>query len=121
MRSEEIKRHRVESILKEVLPEAFSSLNDERIKGLSVTEVKCSKGRYNAKVFLDTSFMDEIEQREALKQLRKVAGYVQNYCKQREGWFKAPIFTFEFDNQLEEVMKIEDLFKQIEGRESKND
>ena len=116
MTAEEIKRHRVESVLKEILPEAFATLGDERIRGLSVTEVKCSKGRSNAKVYLDTSFMDEKEQREALKQLRKVGAYLQNHCKQSEGWFKAPIFTFEFDHQLEQVTRIEDLFKQIEGR-----
>ena len=116
MTQEEIKRHRVESVLKEILPEAFSSLNDERINSLAVNAVKCSKGRSNAKVYLDKSFLNEKEQGEALKQLRKVGAYLQNHCKQSEGWFKAPIFTFEFDQQLEEVSRIEDLFKQIEGR-----
>jgi len=65
---------------------------------------------------LDKSFLDEKEQNEALKQLRKVGSYLQNHCKQSEGWFKAPIFTFEFDYQLEKVTRIEDLFKSIEGR-----
>ena len=116
MTQEEIKRHRVESVLKEILPEAFSSLNDERINALAVNDVKCSKGRSNAKVYLDKSFLNEKEQGEALKQLRKVGAYLQNHCKQSEGWFKAPIFTFEFDHQLEQVSRIEDLFKQIEGR-----
>ena len=116
MTQEEIKRHRVESILKEIIPEAFASLDDERIRGLSVTDVKCSKGRSNAKVYLDTSFLNDKEQSEALRQLRTVAGYIQNHCKQSEGWFKAPIFTFEFDHQLETVNRIEDLFKQIENR-----
>jgi len=116
MTQEEIKRHRVESILKEIIPEAFASLDDERIKGLGVTDVKCSKGRSNAKVYLDTSFLNDKEQSIALRQLRTVAGYIQNHCKQSEGWFKAPIFTFEFDHQLETVTRIEDLFKQIENR-----
>jgi len=119
MTQEEIKRHRVESVLKEILPEAFATLDDERIRGLSVVEVKCSKGRSNAKVYLDKSFLNEKEQAEALKQLRKVGSYLQNHCKQSEGWFKAPIFTFEFDHQLEQVSRIEDLFKQIEGRNKK--
>jgi len=121
MTQEEIKRHRVESVLKEILPEAFASLNDERINSLVVNDVKCSKGRSNAKVYLDTSFLNEKEQREALKQLRKVGAYLQNHCKQSEGWFKAPIFTFEFDHQLEQVTRIEDLFKQIEGRNKPRD
>jgi len=121
MTQEEIKRHSVESVLKEIIPEAFASLNDERIKSLAVTDVKCSKGRSNAKVYLDKSFLNEKEQGEALRQLRKVGAYLQNHCKQSEGWFKAPIFTFEFDHQLEKVSRIEDLFKQIEGRNSKKE
>ena len=121
MTQEEIKRHRVESVLKELLPEAFSSLNDERINSLAVNDVKCSKGRSNAKVYLDKSFLNEKEQAEALKQLRKVGAYLQNHCKQSEGWFKAPIFTFEFDDQLEEVSRIEDLFKQIADRKSRKE
>lgn len=116
MTQEEIKRHRVESVLKEIIPEALATLDDERINGLSVTDVVCSKGRSDAKVYLDTSFLNEKEQRAALKQLRVVAGYIQNHCKQSEGWFRAPRFTFEFDHQLEKVSRMEDLFKQIENR-----
>ena len=121
MTAEEIKRHRVESVLKEILPEALSGLADERIRGLTVTEVKCSRGRSNAKVYLDKSFLNEKEQGEALRQLRKVGAYLQNHCKQSEGWFKAPIFTFEFDTQLEQVTRIEDLFKQIATRKKPED
>lgn len=120
MTQEEIKRHRVESVLKEIIPEALGTLDDERINGLSVTDVVCSKGRSDAKVYLDTSFLTEKEQNEALRQLRTVSGYIQNHCKQSEGWFKAPRFTFEFDHQLEKVSRIEDLFKQIGARNSKN-
>jgi ribosome-binding factor A len=116
MTHEEIKRHRTESVLKEIIPEALATLDDERINGLAVTDVVCSKGRSDAKVYLDTSFLTEKEQGEALRQLRIVSGFIQNHCKQSEGWFKAPRFTFEFDHQLEKVSRIEDLFKQIEGR-----
>jgi ribosome-binding factor A len=103
-------------VLKEIIPEALATLNDDRINGLSVTDVVCSKGRSDAKVYLETSFLDEKEQNEALRQLRKVSSYIQNHCKQSEGWFKAPRFTFEFDHQLEKVSRMEELFKQIEGR-----
>ena len=122
MTHEEIKRHRVESVLKEIIPEALATLDDERINGLAVTDVVCSKGRSDAKVYMDKSFLSEKEQGEALRQLRTVAGFIQNHCKQSEGWFKAPRFTFEFDEQLEKVSRIEELFKQIstkkEGEES---
>ncbi len=116
MTHEEIKRHRTESVLKEIIPEALGTLDDERINGLSVTDVICSKGRSDAKVYLDKSFLTPKEQHEALRQLRIVSGYIQNHCKQSEGWFKAPRFVFEFDEQPEHQHKMEDLFKQIASR-----
>ncbi len=120
MTQEEIKRHRVESVLKEIIPEALATLDDSRINSLLVTDVVCSKGRSDAKVYLDKSFLTEQEQREALKQLRIVAGYIQNHCKQSEGWFKAPRFTFEFDEQLEKQSRMEELFKQISQRKKED-
>jgi ribosome-binding factor A len=113
MTQEEIKRHRVESVLKEIIPEALGGLDDSRINSLLVTDVVCSKGRSDAKVYLEPSFLTTKEQSEALKQLRKVSGYIQNQCKQMEGWFKAPRMTFEFDDQLEKISRIEELFEQI--------
>lgn len=121
MTNEEIKRHRVESVLKEIIPEALGSLEDSRINSLLVTDVVCSKGRSDAKVYLDKSFMNEKEQNEALKQLRKVAGYIQNHCKQSEGWFKAPRFTFEFDSQLEHITKMEELFEKISTKKDSDE
>ncbi len=118
MTPEEIKRKRTESVLREIIPEALATLDDSRINSLLVTEVVCSRGRSDAKVYLDKSFLTEAEQREALRQLRSVAGYIQNYCKQNEGWFKAPRFTFEFDEQLEKQSRMEELFKQIAKRKS---
>ncbi len=120
MRDEEIKRKRTESRLVELIPEALSTMNDNRINGLTVTEVVCSRGRYDAKVYLDKSYLNEQEQAEALKQLRVVSGYLSTYIRDSEGWFKAPKFTFEFDDQLERISHIEDLFQQIAKRKSKD-
>jgi ribosome-binding factor A len=119
MREEEIKRKRTESRLVELLPEAFSGLNDNRINSLSVTAVVCSRGRYDAKVYLDKSYLTEKEQGEALRQLRAVSGYLSTYVRESEGWFKSPKFTFEFDTQLEQISKIESLFKEIAKRNKK--
>ncbi len=121
MREEEIKRKRTESRLVELLPEAFSGMNDNRINALSVTAVVCSRGRYDAKVYLDKSYLTEKEQSEALKQLRAVSGYLSTYVRESEGWFKSPKFTFEFDTQLEQISKIESLFKEIGKRKTKED
>ncbi len=116
MREEEIKRKRTESRLVELIPEALSTMNDNRINGLSVTEVVCSRGRYDAKVYLDKSYLNEKEQLEALKQLRIVSSYLSTYVRESEGGFKSPKFTFEFDDQLERITHIEELFKQIAKR-----
>jgi ribosome-binding factor A len=121
MTQEEIKRHRVESVLREIIPEALGTLDDTRINGLSVTAVVCSKGRSDAKVYLDKSFLTDKEQGEALRQLRVVSGYISNHCKQSEGWFKAPRFVFEFDAQPEHQSKMEDLFKQIASGKSNDE
>ncbi len=120
MREEEIKRKRTEARLVELIPEALSTMNDSRINGLAVTEVICSRGRYDAKVYLDKSYLNEEEQKEALKQLRVVSNYLSTYIRDSEGWFKSPKFTFEFDDQLERITHIEELFKKIAKREDKD-
>ncbi len=121
MREEEIKRKRTESRLVELLPEAFAGMNDNRINALSVTAVICSRGRYDARVFLDKSYLSDKEQGEALRQLRVVAGYLSTYVRESEGWFKSPKFTFEFDSQLEQISNIDAIFKEIGKRHQKND
>ncbi len=120
MREEDIKRKRTEARLVELIPEALSTMNDSRINGLSVTEVVCSRGRYDAKVYLDKSYLNEKEQKEALKQLKVISNYLSTYIRDSEGWFKSPKFTFEFDNQLERITHIEELFKKIAKREDKD-
>jgi ribosome-binding factor A len=120
MREEEIKRKRTESRLVELLPEAFSGMNDNRINALSVTAVVCSRGRYDAKVYLDKSYLTDREQGEALRQLHAVSGFLSTYVRESEGWFKSPKFTFEFDTQLEQIANIDALFKQIGKRHEKN-
>jgi len=121
MTPEEIKRKRTESVLKEIIPEALATLDDERINALSVTDVVCSRGRSDAKVYLDKSVLSEAEQREALRQLRIVSGYIQNHCKQSEGWFRAPRLSFEFDELLERESRMEALFNQIAQRKKDED
>jgi ribosome-binding factor A len=121
MREEEIKRKRTESRLVELLPEAFAGMNDNRINALSVTAVICSRGRYDARVFLDKSYLSDKEQGEALRQLRTVSGYLSTYVRESEGWFKSPKFTFEFDTQLEKISNIDAIFKEIGKRHKKND
>ena len=67
----EIKLKRTESILKELIPEALSELNDSRLREIDVIDVTCSKGRSDAKVYLDPHNYSDEERRTFLKQLKK--------------------------------------------------
>ncbi len=109
-----IKIKRTESILKELIPEALSTLSDERIASIPVLGVVCSRGKYDAKVYLDPSFVDAEEERYILSHLKKARGYLENYCKQAEGWYRCPKFHFTFDHSLQKQNEMDDLFKKIE-------
>ncbi len=115
-----IKLKRTESILRELIPEALATLSDERISSIPVLDVVCSRGKYDARVFLDPTFLDEEEERYALKHLARASSYLENYCKQAEGWFRCPKFHFLFDHDLERQNKMDDLFKQIESELEKH-
>ncbi len=112
--SNSVKLAKVESLLKELLPEAMSELADEELRGLSVVDVRCSKGKYDAKVFLDKGILDEKEQREAIKRLKKASGLLKSHCLNATGWYRCPDFTFVFDDETEKSMRMEQLFKQVE-------
>ncbi len=117
----DVKRKRVESILKEVIPEALANLDDDRLNTLIVTEVICSRGRYDAKVFLDPMGVKEEDRRDILKRLPKVSKFLQNYVKETQGWYRAPKLTFEFDTFLEDMNRMDELFKKIENKKEGED
>lgn len=114
----EIKLKRTESILAELIPEALSQLNDQRLHEIDVIEVKCSKGRSDAKVYLDPSYFNEEEQKTNLKLLNKARPIIEDYCLKDQGWFRCPKLAFVFDDHFEKTQNIEELFKKI-AKESK--
>ncbi|QOP43138.1 30S ribosome-binding factor RbfA [Sulfurimonas sediminis] len=113
MNEAQIKLKRTEALLAELIPEALSQLNDNRLHELSVIEVKCSRGRSDAKVYIDPANFSEEEKRIYLKQLRKARPLVEDFCLKDQGWYRCPKLTFEFDEQLKKSQNIEDLFKKI--------
>ena len=113
MNEAQIKLKRTESILAELIPEALSQLNDNRLHELNITEVKCSRGRSDAKVYVDPSSFSEDEKRIYLKQLKKARPIVEDFCLKDQGWFRCPKLAFEFDEQLKKSQTIEELFKKI--------
>ncbi|MGP1485275.1 MAG: 30S ribosome-binding factor RbfA [Campylobacter sp.] len=120
MNQNEIKRLRTQSVLKELLPEALATLEDDLLKGLCVTDVECKKGRYDAFVYLDKMMFDEREQGYILQHLKRVTRHLQNHCMAAEGWYRAPNFHFKFDDRLEYQNHIDKLFDKISQDLSKN-
>jgi ribosome-binding factor A len=117
----QIKLKRTESVLAELIPEALSQLNDARLHELSVVEVKCSRGRSDAKVYLDPTGFREDEKGLYLKQLRKARPIIEDYCMKDQGWFRCPKLAFEFDEQLKKSQTIEALFKKIAKEREKDE
>jgi len=116
MNQAEIKRKRTESALKELLPQAFATLDDTQLNTLSVTEVICSRGRYDSKVYLDKTGINEDEQAIIIKKLNKVTNFLKNYVKESEGWYRSPNFKFVFDDYMDNIKKIDELFEQIKRK-----
>jgi len=115
MKMSELRKLRTQSILKELIPEALSHLDDELLKGLCVTDVECKKGRYDAFVYLDKMFFSVYEQEQILSHLKKASAFLQNYCMSEQGWYRCPNFHFKFDDRLEYQNHMDALFEKIKG------
>ena len=111
-----IKVQRKESLLKEVIPEVLSQMGDGRIRGLSVVDVVCSRDGSDAKVYLEKSYLNESEQKQALKKLKQARGYIQSQALKATGWYKVPNLSFTFDELLEHENKMEELFENIKKK-----
>jgi len=113
MTEAQIKLKRTESVLLELVPQALGSMNDKRLHELNILEVKCSRGKSDAKVYINPNEFSEQEKRDYLKLLNKARPIVETYCLKDQGWFRCPKFTFEFDEQLKKSQKLDELFKKI--------
>ncbi|OHD97451.1 MAG: ribosome-binding factor A [Sulfurimonas sp. RIFCSPHIGHO2_12_FULL_36_9] len=113
MTEAQIKIKRTESILLELIPAALGSLNDQRLHKLDVIDVKCSRGRSDAKIYLDPASFSEEEKSDFIRLLKNARPIVETYCMKNQGWFRSPKFTFEFDEQMKKAQSIEELFKKI--------
>jgi ribosome-binding factor A len=113
MNEAKIKLKRTESILLELVPEALGALNDKRLHELNVIEVKCSRGKSDAKVYIDPASFSDEEKKTYLGLLRKARPIIEDHCLKDQGWYRCPKFTFEFDDQLKQSQHMEELFKKI--------
>jgi ribosome-binding factor A len=98
----------------ELIPEALSTLSDERISSLPITAVNCKNGKYDATVYFDGSDFEKKEIAGIISALTKANGRIKSYILGATGWYKCPTFKFVNDTSLEASKNIEDLFRQIE-------
>lgn len=110
-----IKTLRTSALLKELIPEALANLDDEALCNLTITDVECKKGRYDAFVYIDKAFFNAHEQEQILLKLSRAANALQNYCMGEQGWYRCPKFHFKFDERLEYQQKMDELFEKIKG------
>lgn len=101
---------RTQSLLKELLIEALSSLDDARINSVNITDVRCSKGKYNAQVFIQADSQDKPQ---ILKALRRAQGILREYVLSNSGWFKCPQLEFIIDESMDRAQNLERLFASI--------
>jgi len=116
MTEAQIKIKRTESVLLELIPKALGQMNDKRLHELDILEVKCSRGKSDAKVYINPHQLKEQEKRDYLKLLRKARPIVETFVLKDQGWYRCPTFTFEFDELLEKSKNIDDLFSKIAKR-----
>ena len=113
MTEAEIKLKRTESVLLELIPQALGAMNDKRLHELDILEVVCSRGKSDAKVYINPHDLDESQKNNYLKLLKKARPIIETYCLKDQGWYRCPKFTFEFDQQLKKTQTLEELFKKI--------
>ncbi len=97
----------------ELVPEALATLSDSRINSLTITEINCKNGKYDATVYFDGSDYTKDELRVIISLLIKASSRVKSYVLASTGWYKCPNFKFIADDSLEKSKSIEDLFAQI--------
>ncbi|MGP1450888.1 MAG: 30S ribosome-binding factor RbfA [Wolinella sp.] len=119
MQGDSFKIERTQSLLREIIPEALASLNDSRLNSLGVVDVRCSKGKQHADVYLDAPFATQKERGEILRQLRLAEGTIRAHCLQATSWFRCPKFTFIFDDTIENTNRLDDIFKKLEKERAK--
>ena len=113
MTEAQIKLKRTESVLLELIPQALGYMNDKRLHELDILEVVCSRGKSDAKVYINPHELTESEKNDYLRLLRKARPIVETFCLKDQGWYRCPKFTFEFDEQLEKTKNLDELFKKI--------
>lgn len=109
-----IKQQRTQSLLQEVLSEALSQLQDTQINTLTITDVKCSKGKQSAEVYIEGTDLSPNERRVILERLKKAQGILKEYVLSSTQWFRSPNLSFKFDDTLRSANNLDSIFAKLE-------
>jgi ribosome-binding factor A len=109
---------RIEEQLRMELSEILErEIQDPRIGLLSVTRVKVSPDLSHARVFI-SSLGGPDERKKTLQGLRSAAGFARKSLGQRLHHLRrTPELTFEYDETIEQEVRIEKLFDEIKSQE----
>lgn len=116
-----IKIEKTQALLEEVLTTALSELDDPLLRSLSFTRVLCSRGKYHAKVFIESSAINKEQRPKILSHLNKAKSLLREYVLSATGWFRSPDFSFVFDDELRASQNLNAIFEQIKNQRSEND
>lgn len=115
-----ILQERREAFLQEVINEALGNLGDSLLNTLEVTKVQCSKGKHNAKVFIESSTIDKNMQTNILHAFKKASPIIQEYILNTTTWYSAPKLTLVFDDSLRMQNNLDKIFAKINAETSNN-
>lgn len=110
----DIKLQRTQSLLRELISEALSSLGNPTLNALNITSVVCSRGKHHAEVFIESSDLSAQDRGLILKELKRAEGVLREYVLSASGWFKCPKMTFKFDETLKSAQSLDQLFATID-------
>ena len=114
-----IKLKKTDSILKDLISEALMSLDEGILAGICVSNVDCSKGKYDAKVYMEDVSFTKNQKVDILNCLNKSKTYIRSYCFQRSKWYRFPSLSFEFDNSLRRRNDINSMLSKLQMELSK--
>ena len=114
-----IKQQRTESMLHEVLSEAFSQLHNPMLNSLTITGVKCSKGKQSAEVYIQGTDISPNERKIILSELKKAQSILRDFVLSGTQWFRAPQLLFSFDDSLSNANRLDAIFAQIASEKDK--
>lgn len=112
-----IKLLKTQSLLKKSLQESIFNLDDTRLNSLSIVRVECKRGKEHAKVFFDTTGINDCEQKEILKLLKKANSLIREHLQASLNWYKAPNLSYEFDEEMQTLRRLDSIFKQIQTKD----